>query len=178
MKQKTHSDILIKNAIVITIDKDRTVFLNGAVAVKGSKIIDIGHEKEVIQRVNSNKTIDACGGILHPGFIDAHNHIVGAGCRGIFENDSVDPISGVNFATWKADVTREDEIIATKLTSLQLLHNGYTCTVEAGTVFDVEAVAEASKEVGIRMCLADPYIWDTVEIMKHLGSLESSKLFQ
>ena len=64
MKQKTHSDILIKNAIVITIDKDRTVFLNGAVAVKGSKIIDIGHEKEVIQRVNSNKTIDACGGIL------------------------------------------------------------------------------------------------------------------
>ena len=42
MKQKTHSDILIKNAIVITIDKDRTVFLNGAVAVKGSKIIDIG----------------------------------------------------------------------------------------------------------------------------------------
>ena len=49
MKQKTHSDILIKNAIVITIDKDRTVFLNGAVAVKGSKIIDIGHEKEVMQ---------------------------------------------------------------------------------------------------------------------------------
>ena len=177
MKQKTHSDILIKNAIVITIDKDRTVFINGAVAVKGSKIIDIGHEKDLIQRVDSNRTIDACGGILHPGFIDAHNHIVGAGCRGVFENDSVDPNTGVNFATWKADVTKEDEVIATKLTSLQLLHNGYTCTVEAGTVFDVEAVAEATKEVGIRMCLADPYIWDTVEIMKHLGSLESSKLF-
>ena len=149
----------------------------GAVAVRGHTVAAVGPERALVDGLESARTIDAEGGVVHPGFIDAHNHVVGAGCRGVFANDADDPVSGANFATWKADVDGGDEAIATQLTALQLLHNGYTAVVEPGTVFDVDTVADAARTVGVRACLAAPYLWDTVEIMRHLGSLESEALF-
>ena len=170
-------DLLIHNAFVITVDSGRRVFSPGAVAVRGHTLVAVGPEREVVARMRPARIFDARGAVVHPGFIDAHNHVVGAGCRGVFANDAADPVSGVNFATWKADVTGEDEAAATTLSALQLLHNGYTGVVEPGTVFDTAAAAAAAAAAGIRMSLAAPYIWDTVDIMRHLGSLESQALF-
>ena len=115
--------------------------------------------------------------MVHPGFIDAHNHVVGAGCRGVFANEADDPASGVNYATWKADVTSDDEAAATTLTALQLLHAGYTGVVEAGTAFDTGATAGAAEAAGIRISLSEPYLWDDVRVMRQLASLESRALF-
>ena len=177
MTQDQHCDLLIRNAYVVTVDARRRVFSPGAVAVRGHTIVAVGPEREVVRGMRATRTIDAEGAVLHPGFIDAHNHVVGAGCRGVFANDADDPVSGVNYAAWKADVTSEDESAAATLTALQLLHAGYTGVVEAGTVFDPEAVAAAMEAAGIRTWLAAPYLWDDVGVMRHLGSLESEVLF-
>ena len=177
MNEERSCDLLIRNAFVISVDAERRVFSPGAVAVRGHTLAAVGPERDVTQRVRPTRTIDAGGAVVHPGFIDAHNHVVGAGCRGVFANDSDDPVSGVNYAAWKADVTGEDEAAATTLTALQLLHAGYTGVVEAGTVFDTSAAAAAAEAAGIRICLAAPYLWDDVAVMRHLGSLESRALF-
>ena len=170
-------DLLIHNAFLITVDAERHVFSPGAVAVRGHNVVAVGPEREVMSGVSAARAIDASGAVVHPGFIDAHNHIVGAGCRGVFANGVSDPVSGVNYAAWKADVTAEDEAAATTLGALQMLHNGYTGLVEAGTVFEIDAVAAAAEAVGIRTCLAAPYLWDTVEVMRNLGPLGSKALF-
>ena len=177
MTEPSTCDLLIHNAFVITVDPGRRVYSPGAIAVRGHTVAAVGPERTLLDGFEAARTIDAEGGVVHPGFIDAHNHVVGAGCRGVFANDADDPVSGVNFAAWKADVDGGDEAIATQLTALQLLHNGYTAVVEPGTVFDVDAVADAARSVGIRACLAAPYLWDTVDVMRHLGSLESEALF-
>jgi len=177
MSESNLCDLLIHNAFLITVDSERHVYAPGAVAVRDHSLVAVGPEREVMARMTAARTLDVGGSVVHPGFIDAHNHMVGAGCRGVFANDSSDPVSGVNFAAWKADVTGEDEAVATALTGLQMLHNGYTGVVEAGTVFDTQGVAEAVRAVGIRTCLAAPYLWDTVEVMQHLGALESPALF-
>lgn len=177
MNQDQHCDLLIRNAYVITVDERRRIFSPGAVAVRGHTLAAVGPEREVTQAMCAARTIDADGAVVHPGFIDAHNHIVGAGCRGVFANDADDPVSGVNYAAWKADVTSEDEAAAATLSAVQLLHAGYTGVVEAGTVFDPGAVAAALDAVGIRTWLAAPYLWDDIGVMRHLGSLESKVLF-
>ena len=177
MNQSPHCDLLIHNAYVISVDARRRVFRPGAVAVRGHTLVAVGSEREVMSAMRATRTIDAEGAVLHPGFIDAHNHVVGAGCRGVFANDAYDPVSGVNYAAWKADVTGEDESAAATLTALQLLHAGYTGVVEAGTVFDTGAVAAAVEAAGIRTWLAAPYLWDDIGVMRHLGSLESEVLF-
>ena len=177
MNEAQHCDLLIHNACVISVDAKRRVFSPGAVAVRGPHLAAVGPERDVMEGMRAARTLDAGGAVVHPGFIDAHNHVVGAGCRGIFANEADDPVSGVNYAAWKADVTSEDEAAATALTAVQLLHAGYTGVVEAGTVFDTQATAAAAEAAGIRICLAGPYLWDDVRVMRHLGSLESQALF-
>lgn len=170
-------DLLIRNGCVITVDAERRVLSPGAVAVHGHSLVAVGPEREVIPSVCAAREIDAEGAVVHPGFIDAHNHVVGAGCRGVFAGGSHDPVSGVNYAQWKADVTDDDEAAATALSALQLLHNGFTGFVEPGTVFAVDVAATAAESVGVRAWFAEPYLWDTVDVMRHLGSLESPELF-
>ena len=179
MNDEQHCDLLVRNAYVISVDAERRVFSPGAVAVRGTRVAAVGPERGVIEGLGlrAARIIDARGAAVHPGFLDAHNHVVGAGCRGIFSNEGDDPASGVNYATWKADVTSDDEAAATTLTALQLLHAGYTGVVEAGTAFDTGATADAAEAAGIRICLAEPYLWDDVTVMRQLGSLESRALF-
>ncbi len=177
MGSHTPCDLLIRNGYVITVDAKRRVFSPGAVAVCGHTVTAVGPEREIVSSLRAAREIDAEGAVVHPGFFDAHNHIVGAGCRGIFAAGSHDPVSGVNYAEWKAGVTDDDEAAATTLSALQLLHNGYTGFVEPGSVFAVDTVAAAAEAVGVRACFAAPYLWDTVEAMRHLGSLESPELF-
>lgn len=40
-------DILIKNAIIVTVNKEREVIFDGALVVKDNKIADIGNSKEI-----------------------------------------------------------------------------------------------------------------------------------
>ena len=97
MNDDRHCDLLVHNAYVISVDAERRVFSPGAVAVRGKRVAAVGPEREVIEGLGlrAARTIDARGAVVHPGFIDAHNHMVGAGCRGIFANEAFDPTSGV-----------------------------------------------------------------------------------
>ena len=94
---KSICDILIRNGQVITMDSERRIYRQGAVAITGSRIVEIGADSDLRDRFDARQTLDAEGGIVHPGFIDAHNHIVHTSCRGVF-GDVRDTASPVNFA--------------------------------------------------------------------------------
>ena len=171
-------DIVVRNGYVVTMDSERRVFARGAVAIEGREIAAVGTERDILARYRAGRVYDAQGAVVHPGLIDAHLHIVHGTCRGIFGDAAAS--SGqepVTFADWKADVTPDDEHVATLLAGLEMLRAGFTCFVEPGTVFDGDAVAEAADILGIRGLLAGPYLWDEVGIMKHLGGLASRSLY-
>lgn len=170
-------DLLIANAIVVTLDAERRVLARGAVAVTGRRIAAVGAERSILGAYRARRSIDAGGGLVHPGFIDPHVHIVHGTCRGIFGDALGDAPRAVNFADWKADVRPEEEHAAAVFAGLEMLHNGFTCYIEPGTVFDCDAVAAATEEVGLRGLLAGTYIWDQIEIMKELGPLDSRTLY-
>jgi 5-methylthioadenosine/S-adenosylhomocysteine deaminase len=171
-------DLLITNGSVVTMDGERRVLASGAVAVTGRRIAAVGPERSMLEAYRARRKIDAGGGLVHPGLIDPHVHIVHGTCRGIFGDPLGDAQLAVNFADWKADVRPREEHAAAVFAGLEMLHNGFTCYVEPGTVFDCDAVAEATEQVGLRGLLAGTYLWDQVEIMKHLGALESRRLYE
>ena len=168
-------DILVTNGYVVTVDRERRIFECGAIAIADGKIAAVGPAAEVTASWRAQRVFDAGGGTIHPGFIDAHNHIVHTTCRGILDQPQQ---SNICFADWKADVTSEDEHVATKFSCLEMLRHGFTMFIEPGTAFDNDAVAEAAECVGVRAMLAGCYIWDQVEIMRHLSSLESRSLYE
>jgi imidazolonepropionase len=57
------------------------VLPHGAVAIRGERIVAVGPEAELRRAYVPARTLDARGGTLVPGFVDAHTHPVFAGTR-------------------------------------------------------------------------------------------------
>ncbi len=69
-----HSELLIRNARVYTVEKDRP--WAEAIAIKGNRIVWVGRDGDAAQKVSPGaRLIDAEGRLVLPGFIDSHNHI-------------------------------------------------------------------------------------------------------
>jgi len=66
---------LIHNAEIYTPDR----FGPGCVLVGGGKILHLGTDIPVLDDCLDVETVDLCGAMLVPGFIDGHVHITGGG---------------------------------------------------------------------------------------------------
>jgi 5-methylthioadenosine/S-adenosylhomocysteine deaminase len=157
-------------------NSERAIYRPGAVAISGSRIVAVGADADLRDRFMARKTLDAHGGIVHPGFIDAHNHIVHTSCRGVFGNIHDTGSSPVNFANWKAGVTDEDEAAATAMACLEMLRSGFTMFIEPGSLFSTGAAAAAVQRVGLRALFAPLYLWDRRECFEAMPALESRSL--
>ena len=171
-------DLLIANGCLLTMDADRTIVPRGAVAIKGHTIAAVGIDAYILRDWRATEVIDAKGAIVHPGCVDAHLHANAQTCRGFFRGDASKGAKvGPSYADWKATLTPDDESAATGLAAVEMLRHGITCFVEPGSAFDPDAVAEATQKVGIRCTLAEPYLWDTTEVMEAIPGLASKALF-
>jgi len=68
-------DLLLEGGMVVTMDDDRTVYEDGAVAVDGREIVAVGPTDEVATGVDPERTIDASDHLVIPGLINAHVHV-------------------------------------------------------------------------------------------------------
>ena len=57
-------------------------------------------------------------------------------------------------------VNDEEEYFSVLLSAIEMVRNGTTCFLEAGTVLTPDAAARAAEFVGLRAILGDPFIWD------------------
>ncbi|MGW8251483.1 MAG: amidohydrolase family protein, partial [Anaerolineales bacterium] len=63
------ADILLTNAIVLTMDDNFNQYEPGAVAILGDSILTVGPEQEVKQSYTANEVIDCGGKVLMPGLV-------------------------------------------------------------------------------------------------------------
>ena len=63
--------MVIKNAYIITMDEGKTI-QGGYICIEGRKITYVGEELPI--GIDTTKVIDARGGIVMPGLINAHTH--------------------------------------------------------------------------------------------------------
>ncbi len=68
------ADTLITGACVITMDPDRRVIENGAVAVRDGEILAVGAAAELQTDVQADHFVDCSGHIVIPGLVDVHAH--------------------------------------------------------------------------------------------------------
>ncbi|MBL8580292.1 MAG: amidohydrolase family protein [Mesorhizobium sp.] len=163
MNAKPHAaSLLIRNGYVITMDDDGTIFENGAVAVgENGRILAVGDDAEIASAYNAAKTIDALGAPVHPGFVECHLHASYHLFRSalpdqLVESESFDTFEGHFYNT----VNDEEEYFSVLLACMEMVRNGSTCFMEAGTILTPAMAAKAAKEVGVRAILGDPFIWD------------------
>lgn len=83
-KQEYNADLIVKNAVVYTVDSSFSVAQ--AFVVKGGKILAVGDSASILEKYNAREVVDAGGHAVYPGFIDAHSHFVEY-CTGLQEAD-------------------------------------------------------------------------------------------
>ncbi len=81
---KQKADIIIHDAVIYTVDSAFSVAQ--AMAVKDGKILAVGKNEDILSTYSATENIDAKGGAVYPGFIDAHAHFVAYG-RSLFQAD-------------------------------------------------------------------------------------------
>lgn len=64
-------------------DRGDTVFPSGCVAVSGSRILYAGEEAGLPPGFKPSRVIDARGGVVMPGFVNAHTHLAMTLLRGL-----------------------------------------------------------------------------------------------
>ncbi len=67
-------DTLLTGGTVVTMDAERRVFDQGAVAVAGGKIVAVGAAETLADQVDAAETVDCTGHIIIPGLVDVHAH--------------------------------------------------------------------------------------------------------
>ncbi|HKZ08456.1 MAG TPA: amidohydrolase family protein [Methylomirabilota bacterium] len=154
--------LLIEHTLVITMDSARRVFADGSVLIDGSRIVQVGRAAEVrpTGRPERLQVIDGRGRLMIPGFVDTHVHLSEHLSRGVMPDDvPVDRYVPDWYVPLYATIAPEEEAVAAQLAGLEMLRTGTTTFCEAGTLFDVAAVARAVDALGMRAVLGR-WSWD------------------
>jgi 5-methylthioadenosine/S-adenosylhomocysteine deaminase len=142
-------DILLTNAIVLTMDDEMNIFEPGAVAVQGNLIHAVGWEEDILKRYSSNYQVDCQKKVLMPGLINAHTHVPMTLLRGLADDLRLDVwLMGYMMPVEREFVSPEFVDLGTRLACAEMIRGG--TTTFADMYYYENAVAQATAEIGMR----------------------------
>ena len=122
---------------------------DGAVAVRGNRIVDIGSTAALEKRYAPAERIDAAAHALLPGLIDAHMHTPWAVVRGVAQDVAQWMQKGL--APFSRHLQREAALAGTWLALLEALKSGTTTLGDYAT--PIEGWADIFAAAGVRAVL-------------------------
>ncbi|MBM3800755.1 MAG: amidohydrolase family protein [Acidimicrobiia bacterium] len=153
------ADLAILHAKLITMDDQRRIFSDGAVAVRGSRIVAVGRSAEVAATFTAKETIDAKGGVVQPGFVDCHVHFSQHLGRGIIPDAWPEEREHAHWLPYWLNLSEEDANAGTMLACLEMVRNGTTTFCDNGGKFRGDAKAAVVNRVGLRGMISE-VCWD------------------
>ena len=142
---------------VVTMDPQRRVIENGAIAIRGERILAAGPKAEIERRYQARQRLDRPDAILAPGLISTHTHAAMSLFRGIADDLRLqDWLEQLIFPAEARNVTADFVRWGTRLGCLEMMLSGTTTFTDMYYFEDV--VAEATKEAGMRGVLGETII--------------------
>jgi cytosine/adenosine deaminase-related metal-dependent hydrolase len=152
--------ILIEHATVVTLDAGRRILTDGSVLVEGRDVVQVGPAGVVRPTRPPDRIIDGRRRVVLPGFVDTHVHLSEHLNRGLLLDDiPVDRYLPDWLIPLYSVMTPEEEQVSALLACAEMIRTGTTTFCEAGTLFDVGAVADAVETIGMRAVLGR-WSWD------------------
>ena len=120
------ADLILSAGHVVTMDAQRRVIANGAVAIRGARIAAVGTRAEIDKRFQSKQRIDEPAALLIPGLINTHTHAPMALLRGIADDMRLqDWLEKFIFPAEAKNVTPEFVRWGTRLACAEMLLSGH-----------------------------------------------------
>ncbi|MEL6924887.1 MAG: amidohydrolase family protein, partial [Bacteroidota bacterium] len=150
-----NADLIINNALILSMDSAETIYRQAQVVVKNSRIIALGENPA--EQYRAAKVMDAKGMMLLPGFVNTHAHSAMTIFRGLSDDHSLE--DWLNKYIWPAERKFVDEKVVrlgSQLAIIEMIRSGITTFSDM--YFFEDAVAEECRQVGIRALLAESLI--------------------
>ncbi len=146
-------DLLLLNAYVVTVDRNRQIFADGAVAIRGSRIVAVGRTDRLSAAYAATQVIDARNCLVMPGLIDGHHHPNQYLSNGIGDDVDIMTLLYRRLYPYEAALTVEQAYLSALGSFAEALRYGTTCFNDPGGV-NSDAMAQAAVDIGIRglMC--------------------------
>ena len=178
--------ILLANGKVITRDPEGIGYLpDGGVVTDGGKIVEVGTTADLKAKYPQAEFVDARGGVIMPGLINAHTHIYSALARGL----SIDGYNPTSFYEvldgqwWYIDrnLTLDGTRACAYATVLDCIRDGVTTIFDHHASFceipgSLFAIKDVCQELGIRANLCYE-VSDRDGEEKSLQSVQENKDF-
>ncbi len=142
---------------VVTMDAQRRVIENGAVAIRGERIIATGTKSDIDRDYQPTERLDRPDALIAPGLINTHTHAPMTLLRGIADDLRLqDWLEKYIFPAEARNVTPEFVRWGTRLACLEMLQGGTTTFTDM--YYFEEVIAETAKECGMRGVLGETII--------------------
>ncbi|MDE0168095.1 MAG: amidohydrolase family protein [bacterium] len=146
---ESRADLLLRRGRIITMDPERRILVDGAVAIGAGRILDVGPDREVSAMTRAAATRDLGGALVNPGLVDAHVHAGSSELsRGLAPKDHAD-YEAVD--DWLFTYRRpETDHLGALLSCMEMVTNGTTAYSDTGGSFFLEETVRAIETVGMR----------------------------
>ena len=171
------ADLLLINAIVLTMDEEMHLYEPGAVAVSGDRILAVGLEAELRKACPAAHVVDCGGKVLMPGLVNAHTHVPMALLRGLADDLRLDVwLQGYMWPVEREFVSPDFVRLGSQLACAELIRTGVTCF--ADMYYFEENVAKATTEAGLRaVCSQTVLKFPTPDAVSFEDSLAAAREF-
>src|SRR5574338_1355153 len=150
MEMRTRCDLLLTNALVVTMDDRFTVHSSGSLAIQAGEILGVGKNAAGYEAA---ETIDCQGRVVMPGLINAHTHAPMTLLRGLADDLRLDVwLMGYVMPVEREFVRPDFVALGTSLACAEMIRSGVTTF--ADMYYFEESVAEAAAAAGLRALCA------------------------
>ncbi len=142
---------------LVTMDAQRRVIENGAIAVVGDHIVDVGTRDAIDKTWQPKQRLDRPDAILTPGLINTHTHAPMSLFRGIADDLKLQEwLEKYIFPAEAKNVDVEFVRWGTRLACLEMALSGTTTYTDM--YYFEDTIAQATKEAGLRGMLGQTMI--------------------
>ena len=171
------AQLLLVNALVLTMDEEMHQYEPGAVAISGDSLLAVGPEADIRKAYSAAQIIDCGGKVLMPGLINAHTHAPMTLLRGLADDLRLDVwLMGYMMPVEREFVSPDFVRLGTQLACAELIRSGVTCF--ADMYYFEEDVAKATAEAGLRaVCSQTVLKFPTPDAASYEDSLAAARDF-
>ena len=139
---------------VVTMDAQRHLIDDGAVAIRGERILGVGKRADIDKRFQASHRLDRPEALIMPGLINTHAHAAMSLLRGLADDLKLqDWLEKYIFPAEAKNVTPDFVLWGTRLACLEMMLSGTTTFVDM--YYFEDRVAEATREAGLRGVLGE-----------------------
>jgi 5-methylthioadenosine/S-adenosylhomocysteine deaminase len=148
------ADWIYSARYVVTMDPQHRVIDNGAIALRGDRIVGVGPRAEIDHQFQPRQRLDRPAALIMPGLINTHTHAAMSLFRGIADDLKLqDWLEKYIFPAEAKNVTPDFVLWGTRLAALEMMLSGTTTFVDM--YYFEDRVAQAAKEAGLRGVLGE-----------------------